>query len=154
MGAPSKKPLRDHARLLSKIRKGDAMSESAMRTTLLHLVLAAALACMAQPALAKTAKKGVHGAIAVQRDTGRFGYAYAAATSRAAKLEALKQCADPGCEVVVSFSNACGALARNPTRGAKGYFAAKGATRQEAEAKALRLCAAGDCAITAWACTK
>ena len=130
------------------------MPESGMRTTLIPIVLVAALACTAQPALAKTAKKGVHGAIALQRDTGRFGYAYAATTSRAAKLEALKQCADPRCEVVVSFSNACGALARKPARGPKGYFAAKGATRQEAEAKALRLCAAGDCAITAWACTR
>ncbi|HUX26954.1 MAG TPA: DUF4189 domain-containing protein [Burkholderiales bacterium] len=130
------------------------MTESAMRTILLHLVLVAALACVAQPALARTAKQSVHGAIALQRDTGRFGYAYAAATSRAAKLEALKQCADPRCEVVVSFSNACGALARKPARGPKAYFAAKGATRQEAETKALRLCADRDCAITAWACTR
>ena len=130
------------------------MLESEMRTALIHLALVAALACIAQPALARAAKNGVHGAIALQRDTGRFGYAYAAATSRAAKLDALKQCADPRCEVVVTFSNACGGLARDPARGPKGYFAAKGATRQEAEAKALRLCAHRDCAITAWACTR
>ena len=95
-------------------------------------------------------KKGVHGAIALQRETGQFGYAYDAATSRAAKLEALKQCAHPRCEVVASFSNACGALAREP----KKYFPATGATRQEAETKALRLCAARDCEVAAWACTK
>jgi hypothetical protein len=129
------------------------MAGRRIRSVLLHLALAATLACVVQPASARTAKKGVHGAIALQRDTGRFGYAYAAATSRAAKLEALKQCADPRCEVVVSFSNACGALAHKPARGPKGYFAAKGATRQEAQAKALRLCADRDCAITAWACT-
>lgn len=130
------------------------MAKSAMRTTLLHLALAAALACMAQPALARAAKKGFHGAIALQRDTGRFGYATDALTSRAAKLEALKQCADPHCEVVASFSNACGALARQAARGAKGYFSATGAVRQEAETKALRLCAARECELVAWACTR
>ncbi len=130
------------------------MVEPAMRTTLLHLALVAAIACIAQPALARAAKKGVHGAIALQRDSGRFGYAADALTSRAAKLEALKQCADPRCEVVATFTNACGALARNPARGAKGYFPATGAVRQEAETKALRLCAAKDCELVAWACTK
>ena len=130
------------------------MVKTEMRTTLLHLALVAAVACMAQPALAKAAKKGAHGAIALQRDSGRFGYASDAATSRAAKLEALKQCADPRCEVVVTFTNACGALARNPARGAKGYFPASGAVRQEAETKALRLCAARACELVTWACTK
>jgi serine/threonine-protein kinase len=120
------------------------------RTTLLHLALVAAVACMAQPALAKAAKKGADGAIALQRDTGRFGYASDAATSRAAKLEALKQCADPRCEIVVTFTNACGALARGP----KKYFPATGAVRQEAETKALRLCAARECELVTWACTK
>jgi serine/threonine-protein kinase len=105
---------------------------------------------MAQPALAKAAKKGADGAIALQRDTGRFGYASDAATSRAAKLEALKQCADPRCEIVVTFTNACGALARGP----KKYFPATGAVRQEAETKALRLCAARECELVTWACTK
>ncbi len=126
------------------------MVQSAMRTALLHLALVAAVACMAQPALARAAKKGAHGAIALQRDTGRFGYAADALTSRAAKLEALKQCADPRCEVVASFSNACAALARGP----KGYFPATGAVRQEAETKALRLCTARECELVAWACTR
>ncbi|MHB8666055.1 MAG: DUF4189 domain-containing protein [Burkholderiales bacterium] len=130
------------------------MAGSAMRTTLLHFALVAAITCAAQPALARAAKKGFHGAIALQRDTGRFGYAADAPTSRAAKLEALKQCADPRCEVVANFSNACGALARNPAGGVKGYFHATGAVRQEAEAKALRLCAARECEVIAWACTK
>ncbi len=130
------------------------MVENELRTTLLHLALVAAFACTAQPALARAAKKGIHGAIALQRDSGRFGYAADALTSRAAKLEALKQCADPRCEVVASFSNACGALARNPARGPKGYFPATGAVRQEAETKALRLCAAKECELVAWACTK
>ncbi len=126
------------------------MGKSRMRPALLHLALVAALGCTAQAALAKVVKKGVHGAIALERETGQFGYASAAVTSRAAKLEALKQCAHPRCEVVASFSNACGALARGP----KKYFPATGATRQEAETKALRLCAAKECEVAAWACTK
>ena len=118
---------------------------------LLYFALAAALACTAQPALAKaTAKKGAYGAIALQRESGQFGYVYNAATARAAKIEALNQCADARCEVVVSFSNACGVLVRGP----KKHFTATDATRQEAEAKALRLCAAKDCAVVTWACTK
>ena len=122
-----------------------------MRTFCFILAILAAIAASSQPAMAKAAaKKGAHGAIALQRETGQFGYAVDAANSRAAKLEALKQCADPRCEVVASFSNACGALARGP----KKYFPATGATRPEAEAKALRLCAAKDCAVTVWACTK
>jgi len=126
-----------------------------MRVALLCLGLIAALAGAAEPALAKVVvKKGVYGAIALQRETGQFGYATNAATSRAAKIEALNQCADARCEIVASFSNACGGLARNPARGSKGYFPATGATRQEAEAKALRLCAAKDCEILTWACTR
>jgi hypothetical protein len=126
-----------------------------MRVALLHLGLIAAIFGAAEPALAKVVvKKGVYGAIALQRETGQFGYAYNSATSRAAKIEALNQCADLRCEVVAAFSNACGALARQPARGPKGYFPATGAVRQEAETKALRLCAAKECEIVAWACTK
>ena len=126
-----------------------------MRAVMHRLALVAALVFVAAPAPAKVVvKKGVYGAIALQRETGQFGYAYDSATSRAAKIEALKQCADPRCEVVAAFSNACGGLARNPARGPKGYFPATGATRQEAETKALRRCAARECEIAAWACTK
>lgn len=126
-----------------------------MRAVMHRLALVVALAFVAAPAPAKVVvKKGVYGAIALQRETGQFGYAYDSATSRAAKIEALKQCADPRCEVVAAFSNACGGLARNPARGPKGYFPATGATRPEAEAKALRLCAARECTVVAWACTK
>jgi hypothetical protein len=147
---------RRHSRLLAVIFANyDLNFEFRMRNALLQLALLAALAGAAQAALAKApAKKNAHGAIAVQRETGRVGYVFEAATSRAAKTEALKQCADARCEVVSSFSNACGSLARDPARGPKGYFPATGATRQEAETKALRLCARNDCDIVAWACTK
>jgi hypothetical protein len=126
-----------------------------MRARLLRLALVGAIAFIAEPAPAKVAvKKGVYGAIALQRETGQFGYAANAAASRAAKIEALNQCADPRCEVVAAFSNACGVLARNPARSPKKYLTATGATRQEAEAKALRQCAAKECEILAWACTR
>jgi hypothetical protein len=131
-----------------------AAAKTRLRAGLLHLGLAAAIVCIAQPALAKFVKKRAYGAIALQRETGQLGYAYDAATSRTAKIEALKQCEHPRCEVVASFNNACGALARQPARGPKAYFPATGATRQEAETKALRLCAARDCEVAAWACTK
>ena len=122
-----------------------------MSTLLTRIVFLAVLACLAQPALARiVVKKGVYGAIALQRETGQLGYAYNAVTSRAAKIEALNQCAHPKCEVVAAFSNACGALARGRAK----FFPATGATRQEAETKALRQCAANDCEVAAWACTK
>ena len=124
-------------------------SKAHLRAALLGLALVAV--CVAGSVSAKVVvKKGVFGAIALQRETGQFGYAYNATTSRAAKVEALNQCAHPSCEVVAAFSNACGALAR----GQKKYFSATGATRQETETKALRLCAAKECQVVAWACTK
>ena len=136
MGAPSKKT-------------GDNVMGTQSKAALLF-ALALALTAAVQPAAAKTIKKGAYGAIALQRESGQYGYAANGLTSRAAKIEALKQCADPRCEVVASFSNACGALARRANK----YFAATGATRPEAETKVLRLCAAKDCEMVAWAYTK
>jgi hypothetical protein len=50
---------------------------------------------------------------------------------------------------VASFRGACGAVANGPKR----FAATTGATRQEAETRALRKC--GDaCTVAAWACTK
>ena len=166
MGATSKKRLRDHILgATSKTRFFDRVVASAsdmqagrraMHPSVRHLPLIAALLFVAAaPASAKVAaKKAAYGAIALQRETGQVGYAYDASTSRAAKTEALNQCAHPRCEVVISFSNSCGALARRPAHGTKGYSSATGATRQEAETKALRKCAAKDCEVAAWACTK
>ena len=133
---------------------GTQLFDSETRAGWFQVILVAVIAVVAEPALAKVVKKGVYGAIALQRETGQLGYAYNTSTPRAAKIEALNQCADPKCEVVVAFSKACGGLARNPERGARGYFPATGATRQEAETKALRQCAASQCEIIAWACTK
>ena len=137
MGAPSKKRLGD-----------DVMGAPSKAAVVLALTLALCIAAL--PAIAKPVKKGLHGAIALEPASGLFGYGTDAATARVAKVEALKQCADPRCEVVLNFSNACGALARS----AKKYFTATGATRSEAETRARRLCAAKDCEVLVWACTR
>lgn len=117
-----------------------------------RVVLALALACIApqQAIAAKKVKKGAYGAIALERQSGRFGYSYNHPTARLAKLEALKQCGSDSCEIMVSFKDGCAALARGP----KKYFTAIGAVRQEAETKVMRLCASKDCQAAAWACTK
>jgi hypothetical protein len=121
-----------------------------MRAAAVLVVLAATLAFPAETALARVVKKAFHGAIALHSETGQIGYVADGLTARAAKIEALRRCDHPRCEVVASFSNACGAIARGP----KKHFPATGATRQEAETKALRLCAAKECEVAAWACTK
>jgi hypothetical protein len=89
------------------------------------------------------------GALAYHRDSGSFGFAVNAADSRAARVSALNQCAHPKCEVVVTLSKDCGAVANGP----KKFVASRGATRQEAETRALRLCGER-CAIVGWACPR
>jgi hypothetical protein len=122
-----------------------------MRSALINLALILIIALPSSAHSAKVLKSsGANGAIALQRETGAVGYSYDQPSSRAAKLEALKQCGDEKCEVLVSFRNACGAIARGTTK----YFSATGATRQEAETKAQRLCGAKTCEIASWACTK
>lgn len=89
------------------------------------------------------------GAIAYHRDSGSFGFAVNAKDSRTARIDALKQCAHPKCEIVASLSKDCGAVANGPRK----FVASRGATRQEAETRALRLCGAG-CEVAGWACPR
>jgi hypothetical protein len=90
-----------------------------------------------------------NGALAYHRESGSFGFAVNAATPRTAKLEALGHCANPKCEIVANLRNDCGAVANGPKR----YVTSRGATRAEAETKALRLCGER-CVIAGWACTR
>jgi uncharacterized protein DUF4189 len=90
-----------------------------------------------------------NGAIAYHRVSANYGYSVNHATARAAQVEALRQCGDAGCEIVARLRNDCGAVAN----GAKRFTVGKGATRQEAETKALRACGAG-CEVVVWACTR
>ena len=95
-------------------------------------------------------KKSAYGAIAYEPGRRATGYSYDFKSAREAKVEALKQCGDPACEVLLSFHNACGAIAQGPGK----PIAVTGATSAEAQTKALRRCAHKACQIVAWACTK
>ena len=117
-----------------------------MRAALALLLLL--LGCAVDAAVAKA--RPVYGALAYHRASGSFGYAVDQPTDRAARVESLRQCAHPNCEVVLRFHNDCAALADGPKR----HYAHKGSTRQEAETKALHACGAAECRIVGWACTR
>ena len=105
---------------------------------------------LAGPANAGTVKKTqFHGAIAYHAESGGVGWATDRATSREARVEALRQCSHPKCEIVGTVRAGCAALARS----ARSFKVQSGATRQEAEAKALRRCGEG-CEVAAWTCTR
>ena len=110
-------------------------------------------ACVAVPSAAARddwrPRNLYHGAIAYHHASGSVGWATDRRTSREARIEALRQCAHERCEVVASVTRGCAALARET----KKHAVQKGATRQEAEAKALRRCGA-QCEIAAWTCTR
>ena len=115
------------------------------------LIAGACLYSIAAVAAKPGPPKRVYGAIAYHRDSSSVGYSYDFANSRDAKKEALKQCGNAKCEVLIAFRNACGAVAE----GGRKPEAMSGATRQEAETKSLRRCGnAKACRIVAWACTK
>ena len=115
------------------------------------LVLAAAGAAAETEKRSSTPNR--HGAIAQYRAMQAWGVSHGFARQHDASVEALKQCANPKCEIVHKYRNGCGALADGP----KKSVAASGATRAEAEAKALRRCEEankGSCTLLAWGCTR
>ena len=91
----------------------------------------------------------LYGAIAYHDASRSSGFAVDRRNSREARVEALRQCGHPKCEVALTLRNECGAIARD----GKLVRSQKGATRQEAEAKALRQCGER-CEIITWACTR
>jgi hypothetical protein len=91
------------------------------------------------------------GAIAYERASKSWGISYDKTRARDAELEALRQCGGKRCVVVHKFKNGCAALVDGPN--AKSPAAASGATRDEAETKALKRCGT-DCAALAWGCTR
>lgn len=114
------------------------------------LVIAACAALLAVHAqAAKPKKPAAYGAIAYYRPTQAWGTMHAAHSDREARVGALQRCGDKRCEVMIGIRNGCGALADGLIRPA----AASGATRDEAETKALRKCGGEACRIIAWACT-
>lgn len=117
---------------------------------LLLAALALALASAAVAAEKAKARKGaVYGALAYEQASGSVGWATDRPSSREARTEALSQCARDGCVVVTTVSRECAALATGP----KKFATQKGATRQEAETKALGRCGTG-CQVAAWVCTR
>ena len=117
---------------------------------LLAATLALAVLALSPESWGASKKSHPHnGALAYHRDSGSFGFAVNAVDSRSAKVTALSQCGHPKCEVVVKLDKDCGAVANGP----KKFVASRGATRQEAETKALRLCGER-CEIAGWACPR
>jgi hypothetical protein len=116
------------------------------RLSAIVLLLAAAVCQAAQPSKPKNA---AYGAIAYHAASSSVGWASDRRTGREAGIEALKQCGRDECVVVATVSRACAALAKD----AKKFVVQKGATRQEAETKALGKCGA-QCEVAAWTCTR
>ena len=107
------------------------------------------VATTASLAASSKSKSSSYGAIAYHQASGSMGWATDRRSSREASVEALKQCGHEQCVVVASVTRNCAALARNP----KKFAVQKGATRQEAETKALAKCGAG-CELAVWTCTR
>lgn len=129
-----------------------------VRATCSALSLLLAVASTAVVATEKKSKLSAtpnrFGALAYHRASQSWGAGYDFPRARDANVAALKQCGQKQCEVVHKFKNGCAALAD----GAKKPVAASGATRDEAETKALRRCneanRAQNCNLIAWACTR
>lgn len=125
---------------------------SRLATQLLSTVL---MAVLAPAALAdrpsKAGRSGHHGALAYESASGAFGYSYDFQTSRQAKEAALAQCANPKCIVIANIKNSCAAIVQGPKR----TFSSQGATRDEAETRAMKKCEDGKpCKPVGWVCTK
>ena len=118
--------------------------------TMRHVLLFALfVAVLPVEAARQSAVPNRFGAIAYHRTSQTWGVSYDQARAREASVEALKQCGHRECEVIHKFKNGCAALADGP----KAAVATSGATRDEAETKAMKRCGAG-CKPIAWACTR
>ena len=118
-----------------------------MPRSMIALLIACTLLPCAQAR--EISRNALHGAIAYHGETNNSGYAVDRRNSREARVEALRQCGHPRCEIVATLRSDCGAVAK----GARKIVTQKGATRPEAETKALRRCGEG-CEIVVWACTR
>jgi hypothetical protein len=118
------------------------------------ILIAALLLAVPAEAAKQSAVPNRFGAIAYHRASQSWGISYDKARERDASTEALKQCGQRECEVIHKFKNGCAALADGPNIQA----VSSGATRDEAETKALKRCSASNkgasCNPIAWACTR
>ncbi len=117
-----------------------------MRLLVLGVVAATALAASATQAAADN-----FGAIAYSTGSGAIGYSYDYGSRDEAEEHALQECG-PGCQVVVWFKNACGAVAAGSDRG---YGTGWADSRGEAEETAMRYCQQNSqgCRPVGWTCT-
>ena len=116
------------------------------RITVVGLLVAFALFSVDAGA-ARYGKRQLWGSIAYSTKTGAYGFAVDRKTKRDAEAEAFRICGT-NCDLLRTFRDSCGAVAARPKRVASDT----GASREIAEAKALRKC--GDsCKIVVWACT-
>ncbi len=122
-----------------------------MRAAGLFVTTAALLAVSAHAAR-PSAVPNRYGAIAYHRASQSWGVSYDQLRARDASVEALKQCGHQRCEVLHKFKNGCAALVDGPKE--KAAATASGATRDEAETKALKRCSGANCNLIAWACTR
>lgn len=121
-----------------------------MARALASLGLLFLLICSTQAeATGRRQPAGWHGAIAHHADSGHYGYAVNRRTARDARREALAQCGQSACEVMLDMRNGCGALARGERR----LAARTGTTGDEAQTKALKQCGP-QCEVLVWACTR
>ena len=119
-----------------------------MRKPVELLAFLALALSLAGAAIAQRASRGPWGAIAFSTKTGAYGYAVDRTTKRDAETEAFRICGT-NCNLLRTFRNGCGAVAVREKR----VSSDTGASREIAEAKALRKC--GDqCKIAVWACTR
>ena len=92
-----------------------------------------------------------YAAIAFSQDTGAEGYSNDYDSRGGAEQRAQQECG-AGCEVVLWFRNACGALAVGSDNG---YGTGWAASRGEAENIAMSNCNQNstNCSVTRWVCT-
>jgi hypothetical protein len=118
-----------------------------MRTAAAVFVLLAFAAFAIEADAARHGNRQLWGAIAYNNKTGAYGYVIDVKTKRDAETAAFNQCGS-GCDFIKTFRDACGVVAV----GGKRVSYESGASREIAEAKALKKC--GDaCAVKVWACT-
>jgi hypothetical protein len=93
------------------------------------------------------------GAIAYSPSSGADGYSYDYATQAEAEERALAECNSrgEGCQSVLWFRNACGALAVGPDGWGTGWAEDQGTAEENARDECSKH--SGHCAVTRWACT-
>jgi hypothetical protein len=92
------------------------------------------------------------GAFAVSRTTADIGYSINTADQQSANSQAMTQCRASSCELVLSFSNACGAVAQSPVNLYWGWASAP--SRQTAIDVAIKSVRGADPKLLVVQCTE